>query len=360
MRNAISAFALPVALLATGLTAGQAADVATGSGIFIGPGEVLTNAHVVEDCRSIKLTFVNGSPEAATVIARDEKNDLAVLRTRKKHDAAAVAAFRESPPLRTGDSVVALGYPLSGVLATGANLTVGNVSALAGIGDDSRYLQISAPVQPGNSGGPLVDTSGHVVGIVSSKLDAVRVARAIGDIPQNVNFALKVDVARTFLDSKLISYKAEASTAHLSPADVGETARPFTVYITCNKDERRVVAVAASPPASTPAPAPKAGTPPGARPAPKAEESPAYLKGPERDAFVKKSVRSCDRKLDKDYPDVSRTMVKAFCSCIAEGEADVVTEADVAYMDEHHEASDDFKARLRNIVAACKKRVASR
>lgn len=360
MRNIISAFGLSAALLAVGSTAGQAADVATGSGIFIGPGEVLTNAHVVEDCRSVKLTFFNGSPEPATVIARDEKNDLAVLHTRKKHDATAVAAFRESPPLRTGDSVVALGYPLSGVLATGANLTVGNVSALAGIGDDSRYIQMSAPVQPGNSGGPLVDASGHVVGIVSSKLDAMRVARAIGDIPQNVNFALKADVARTFLDSKLISYKVEASTAHLSPADVGEAARPFTVYITCNRNENHVVAVAASPPASTPTPAPKAGTPSGARPAPKAEASPAYLKGPQRDAFVKKSVRSCDRKLDKEYPDVSRTMVKTFCSCVAEGEADALTEADAAYLDQHHEASDDFKARLHNVVAACKKRIASR
>jgi S1-C subfamily serine protease len=352
VRNIVNAFRLSAGLLAAGLTAGQAADVATGSGIFIGPGEVLTNAHVVEDCRSIKLTFVNGSPEPATVIARDEKNDLAVLHTRKKHDAAAIAAFRESPPLRTGDSVVALGYPLSGVLATGANLTVGNVSALAGIGDDSRYIQMSAPVQPGNSGGPLVDTSGHVVGIVSSKLDAMRVARAIGDIPQNVNFALKADVARTFLDSKLISYKVEASTGHLSAADVGEAARPFTVYITCNRNENHVVAVAASPPA------PKAGGTPA--PPPKAETSPGYLKGPLRDAFVKKSIRSCDRRLDKDQPDVSRTMVKEFCSCVAEGEADTLSEADLAYMDEHHKASDDFAARFRNILAACKKKIASR
>jgi serine protease Do len=149
VRIAATAFALPVALLATGLTATHAEEVATGSGIFIGAGgEVLTNAHVVADCKSIKVTFANGSPEAATLVARDEKNDLAVVRTKRKHDAASVAAFREAPPLRTGDSIVALGYPLAGVLATGANLTVGNVSALAGLGDDSRYIQISAPVSP--------------------------------------------------------------------------------------------------------------------------------------------------------------------------------------------------------------------
>ena len=83
---------------------------------------------------------------------------------------------------------------MSGLLATSANLTVGNVSALTGLGDDSRYLQISAPVQPGNSGGPLLDASGHVAGIVTGKLDAVLAARFFGDIPQNVNFALKADV----------------------------------------------------------------------------------------------------------------------------------------------------------------------
>jgi S1-C subfamily serine protease len=337
---------LAAALLAAEVTAGRAAEVATGSGVVIGAdGEVLTNAHVVEGCRSIKLTFVNGSPQPAELIARDEQNDVAVVRTKRKHNAAAVAAFRDAPPLRPGDAIIALGYPLTGVLATGANLTVGNVSALAGIGDDSRFIQMSAPVQPGNSGGPLVDTSGHVVGIVTAKLDALRVARAIGDVPQNVNFALKAQVARTFLDSKLISYKTETSNGHLSAADVGEIARPFTVYIACTKSEQRV-AVAASPPASasTPAPAPSA--------------SGGYLKGPIRDAFVKKATTRCTRKADKDNPDVSRTTIRAFCACLAEGEADMITEADIASAADH-KANPDFADRLNKVAAACKKKLAS-
>jgi hypothetical protein len=136
-----------------------------------------------------------------------------------------------------------LGYPLPGLLASTANLTVGNVSALAGLGDDSRYLQISAPVQPGNSGGPLLDASGHLIGIVTAKLDALRAVRVTGDIPQNVNFALKAAVVRTFLDSKGIRYEIEQSEQQLSPADVGEIARPFTVQIECtgnspNNEER--------------------------------------------------------------------------------------------------------------------------
>jgi Trypsin-like peptidase domain len=152
--------------------------------------------------------------------------------------------------VRAGDPVVALGYPLSGLLATTVNLTVGNVSALAGLGDDSRYLQISAPVQPGNSGGPLLDASGHLVGIVTAKLDAALVARFTGDIPQNVNFALKAEVARTFLDSKGIAYQTAHSNQQLSPADVGEIARPFTVQIECQQPDRTVAGISPTLPAT--------------------------------------------------------------------------------------------------------------
>ena len=141
---------------------------------------------------------------------------------------------------------------------------MGNVSALAGLRDDSRYLQISAPVQPGNSGGPLLDASGHLIGIVTAKLDAIRYARITGDIPQNVNFALKAEVARTFLDSKGISYRIERSELQLAPADVGDNASPFTVYIECrhtDKDKLRIVSPSpTSPPgrsqSTAPAPAP--------------------------------------------------------------------------------------------------------
>ncbi len=130
---------------------------------------------------------------------------------------------------------MALGYPLTGILASTASLSVGNVSALAGLGDDSRYLQISAPVQPGSSGGPLLDASGHIIGIVTSKLDAGRIFKYFGDIPQNVNFALKAEVARTFLDSKGIAYQTARSEQILSQPDVGDIARPFTVRIDCKQ-----------------------------------------------------------------------------------------------------------------------------
>src|SRR5262249_3157053 len=159
--------------------AAQAADTLSGSGVVVGEhGEVLTNAHVVKACKQISLRFSAADLTTAQVIARDEKNDLAVVRTTTP--LSSVATFRDGKPVRAGDAIVALGYPLVGLLATTANLTVGNVSALAGLGDDSRYLQISAPVQSGNSGGPLLDGSGHLVGIVTAKLNAALVARFTG------------------------------------------------------------------------------------------------------------------------------------------------------------------------------------
>jgi len=226
----------------------EATEISAGSGLVIGTqGEILTNSHVVEACAEINVRFPTGNSERGVLLARDEKNDLAAIRAPSTSiPATSVATFRDGP-VRAGDAVVALGYPLSGLLASTANLSVGNVSALAGLRDDSRYIQISAPVQPGNSGGPLLDTSGHVIGIVTAKLNAARVAKFAGDIPQNVNFALKVDVARTFLDSKGIAYRKAPSDQQLSAADVGDIARPFTVHIECQLTTSRVAGAAAAP-----------------------------------------------------------------------------------------------------------------
>jgi S1-C subfamily serine protease len=232
--------------------AAQAAEISSGSGVVIGiHGEVLTNAHVVEHCTQITVRSSAQDSATALVVARDDINDLAVVRSNTP--LSSVATFRDGAPVRSGDAVVALGYPLVGLLATTANLTVGNVSALAGLGDDSRYLQISAPVQPGNSGGPLLDASGHLVGIVTAKLNAALIARFTGDIPQNVNFALKAEVVRTFLDSKGIAYHSAPSEKQLSPADIGDIARPFTLRIECEGISTQVAMPAApNPPTSRP------------------------------------------------------------------------------------------------------------
>ena len=114
---------------------GTAAEISSGSGVVISAqGEILTNAHVVEGCQSIVVKLAARNTEAAALVTSDEKNDLALLRLKNvSNPPPSVAAFREGAPVRAGDPIVALGYPLSGLLLSEANLSVGNVSALAGL-----------------------------------------------------------------------------------------------------------------------------------------------------------------------------------------------------------------------------------
>lgn len=206
----------------------------TGTGFIVSKaGYVLTNHHVIDGCKEIRAQIPSGAVAVTPVIARDPKNDLALVKLPSQ--AVNVATFRDGQTLRQGDSVVAIGFPLHGLLASGVNLTTGAVSALAGVGDDTRFLQITAPVQPGNSGGPLLDLSGNVVGIVVGKLNAIKIAKAIGDIPQNVNFAISATVARGFLDAKGVKYETVPSNKKLEAADVGELAKKFTVVVECWK-----------------------------------------------------------------------------------------------------------------------------
>ena len=128
-----------------------------------------------------------------------------------------------------------VGYPLRGVVASEANVTTGSVSALAGPGDDRRFIQITAPVQPGNSGGPVLDMAGKVVGVVVAKLNAIRIARSTGDIPQNVNFAIAAGAVRAFLDAEGVPYETAPSDAEVGPVEVATAARKLTVLVECWK-----------------------------------------------------------------------------------------------------------------------------
>jgi S1-C subfamily serine protease len=207
---------------------------ATGSGILLNArGQVLTNNHVIEDCRRLTVQLPGAPIVDAAAIAADAENDLAVVRITGAVDAEGYAAFRDGRSIRLADDVIAIGYPLTGLLSSQVKVTTGSVSALAGLYDDTRHMQISVPVQPGNSGGPLVDLAGNVVGVITSKLDAVAVAEATGDIPQNINFAIKSLVARSFLDANDVEYALAPSDTLLPPADAAELARRFTVLIAC-------------------------------------------------------------------------------------------------------------------------------
>jgi TPR repeat protein len=216
-----------------GASGGAPRIVATGSGFFINAaGDLVTNHHVIAGCTKLEAGNHALGMASTRVVADDQPNDLAVLEVNRKP--VAIAKLR-SGPIRQAEAVLAYGFPLTGALASDGNATSGAITALAGLGDDTRFYQTSAPVQPGNSGGPLVDMSGNVVGVIDAKLNALAVAKVTNDIPQNVNFALKVAVAQNFLDSHSIAYETAPAGPARSAPDVSDAARAFTMLVTCWK-----------------------------------------------------------------------------------------------------------------------------
>ncbi|HVX76645.1 MAG TPA: serine protease [Bradyrhizobium sp.] len=207
-----------------------------GTGIVISSnGHVVTNQHVVSGCvGDIQGSLGGEAPVKLRLVSSDETNDLALLQA--PSPLKAVASIR-SRPVRSGDSVVAIGYPFHGLLTSDFTVTTGIVSSLSGIMNDTRYLQISAAVQPGNSGGPLLDTAGQLAGVVAAKLDALKFARATGDIPENINFAIKTGTLRDFLDNSAVDYQTADAKTEMKTADIAQNARTFTLLISCSAAE---------------------------------------------------------------------------------------------------------------------------
>lgn len=206
----------------------------TGTGFVVARDRVLTNHHVIDGCNAINVRTADGRTLPATMPARvDVQRDLALLAV--PNDPGPILPFRANP-VRRGESVVTYGFPLAGLLAAGPTLTTGEVSALAGLANNEQHFQISAPVQQGNSGGPLLDRQGHVMGVIVSKLNAQRIAQRTGDIPQNVNFAVKGTEALGFLRRAGVEPTLrESAPTELSAAEVGERAHQSTVFIRCEK-----------------------------------------------------------------------------------------------------------------------------
>lgn len=219
--------------------AAPAAKVAqvTGTGFLINKsGDILTNNHVIAECTSeVHGNLAGESPETLRVVSHDQNTDLALL-----HGSMPVkdVAVIRGPAIHAGDPVVAVGYPYHGILTSDITVSTGIVNSLSGLLNDTRYLQISAPVQPGNSGGPLFDTSGRVVGIVSAKLNALKIAKATGDIPENINFAIKPGAVRDFLDNSVVAYSVDdGAPPELKTSQIVTNARAYTMLISCTVNQ---------------------------------------------------------------------------------------------------------------------------
>jgi TPR repeat protein/S1-C subfamily serine protease len=171
---------------------------ATGTGFFItDDGYLISNYHVVKDATQVRLLTRAGTIPAK-VVTVDEANDIALLKAVGKFSPLPIAASRT---VRLGNMVATVGFPNIGLQGFSPKLAKGEIASLSGAQDNVRYFQISVPVQPGNSGGALVDEHGNVVGIVSAKLSARAALAESGALPENVNYAVKSGFLLSFLES---------------------------------------------------------------------------------------------------------------------------------------------------------------
>ena len=192
----------------------------SGTGFYINKnGNLLTNHHVIENCSAIWIDDGNSQIEAR-VAHQNKKLDIAALRIIRKTN-----NYAKFGKVRTGEDVMALGYPLGDVLGDEIKATKGNVSSLSGLKGNKDFLQFTAPIQPGSSGGPLLNAGGYVIGINTANL--------VGEDLQNINFAIKGTSASSFLGKHSIDFEYGDYEEPVNSADLVEIAEKYTVRVLC-------------------------------------------------------------------------------------------------------------------------------
>lgn len=171
-------------------------------------GYLVTNNHVIKDAKQIYVRMSNGESLPATVITTAPSTDLAIL----KIEATDIPylSFASSKKVGLGERVFTIGYPLANMLGTDPKYTEGVVSSKSGLAGEAIAFQITVPIQPGNSGGPLVNQQGKVVGVITSTASSIAFFRESGNLPQNINWAVKSDYASMLVDD--IPERAQTKT----------------------------------------------------------------------------------------------------------------------------------------------------
>lgn len=169
-------------------------------------GFVVTNHHVVAGHKEIIILRRDGVKLTGSVAMDDRINDLVLLRVGDVQKLPPALPLAQDP-VRVGARVFTIGYPNPTLMGSEPKLTDGIINSLTGVGDDPRTYQISVPLQVGNSGGPLLNMRGEVLGITTYKLNAAKVFKWTGDLPQNVNYAVKVAYLKVLLASVSSKHK---------------------------------------------------------------------------------------------------------------------------------------------------------
>ena len=230
----------------------------TGSGFFISKlGHIITNQHVVDKCKKITIGDNIDKQVTAKLLEIDKENDLALLRTSSLELASketkslikklstqklgieivplATAGLMRSKDVELGEDIVVAGFPYGHIFSKDIKVTFGNVNSTKGVGDNSSQFQIQAPVQIGNSGGPIYDKHGNIVGVVVAQLDKLKMAKTIGSLPENVNFGIKASTVKQFLNSSGLPTKWAARDKEISNKEISKIASKQTVMVVCHR-----------------------------------------------------------------------------------------------------------------------------
>lgn len=215
-----------------------AVPVSTGSGFIITRlGHLVTAHHVVPECDEIRVRWKQQTNEAS-VVAHNKPHDLALLQLSSPTNASP-ARLRGMQPVRLGEDTLVAGYPLHGLISKDLNVSAGSVNALAGPKDDPDMFQLSAPIQSGYSGGPVLDRKGNAIGVVIQAAGAAAAERK-GVILQNVNWATKASAVRRFVQAKGIELLLDGEGEQLTNPEVAQMAREFTVAVECRRQQTSI------------------------------------------------------------------------------------------------------------------------
>ncbi len=173
-------------------------SVSVGTAWPIAAGYAVTNHHVVNGKQEVTLVNRAGNKITANVIASDQEHDIAFLKVNNPHELPPALPFTQRNP-SLGASVFTIGFPRIDVMGKTPKLSQGIISGVNGLRDDPTSYQISVPIQPGNSGGPLLNMRGEVVGMITAMLGSVTGENGEAQPIPNINYALKVDIIREFL-----------------------------------------------------------------------------------------------------------------------------------------------------------------
>ena len=199
----------------------------TGTGFFISSNHLVTNYHVVQKCNYLSIQKMG----LLTIETQDQINDIAILRSQDKSDN--FLKLQDNPQL--GQSIFTGGYPYNDVLDN-FNFTIGNISSLRGTQSNISQFQFTAPVQPGSSGGPIINDKGGVVGVTVSGLGA-SFAEANNTLPQNIAFGIKVGVVKDILHEEGIKFEeGKAFWFSSSQEKIAQLAKQASMVINCHSN----------------------------------------------------------------------------------------------------------------------------